>query len=242
MDYRLALMCGTDIPLPLYQLTIHQPSLKEISYIGEEDFFTGIQCLCINKTMFLNTEDKNLLSNTNNFQIFMMIVQEKEAKDKKDAIIKVLSLIFPNYKVLFTPSSILLNNSDESVIIDINNFEEIQEVFKLIFCTKTGPMDKQTFNPADEKAKEIAQKLMRGRQRIANERAASNTSIFSQYLSTLAIGLHQSIEELQKLTMFQIYDLIERFSLWLNWDLDVRQRLAGGKPSKEAENWMKSLH
>jgi hypothetical protein len=55
----------------------------------------------------------------------MMIVQEKEAKDKKEAIIKVLSLIFPNYKVLFTPSSILLNNSDESVIIDINNFEEI---------------------------------------------------------------------------------------------------------------------
>jgi len=42
--------------------------------------------------------------------------------------------------------------------------------------------------------------------------------------------------------MFQIYDLIERFSLWVNWDLDVRQRLAGGKPSKEAENWMKSLH
>jgi len=55
----------------------------------------------------------------------MMIVQEKEAKDKKDAIIKVLGLIFPNYKVLFTPSSILLNNSDGSIIIDESNFEDI---------------------------------------------------------------------------------------------------------------------
>jgi hypothetical protein len=48
-------------------------------------------------------EDKNALSSTNNFQIFMMIMQEKEAKDKKEATIQVLTLLFPGYKILFTP-------------------------------------------------------------------------------------------------------------------------------------------
>jgi len=52
-------------------------------------------------------EGKNVLENTNNFQIFMMIMQEKEAKDKKEATKKVLQLLFPDYKVLFTPNSIL---------------------------------------------------------------------------------------------------------------------------------------
>jgi hypothetical protein len=52
-------------------------------------------------------EDKTALSNVNNFQIFMMIMQEKEAKDKKIATQKVLTLIFPEYKVLFTPNSLL---------------------------------------------------------------------------------------------------------------------------------------
>lgn len=45
MDFRLALMTGVDIPIPNLGLTIHQPTLKEISMLGEEDFFIGIQCL-----------------------------------------------------------------------------------------------------------------------------------------------------------------------------------------------------
>ena len=35
MDTRLAMICGTDIPVPSCQLVLHQPTLEEISYIGE---------------------------------------------------------------------------------------------------------------------------------------------------------------------------------------------------------------
>jgi hypothetical protein len=42
MDTRLSLMCGTDYPVPECQLTIHQPTIKEIALIGEADFFTGM--------------------------------------------------------------------------------------------------------------------------------------------------------------------------------------------------------
>ena len=242
MDYRLALMCGIDIPIPECQLIVHQPRIKEIAFIGEQDFFVGAQCLCLNKTMFV--EDKNVLLNTNNFQIFMAIMQEKETKDKKDSVLQVLSLLFPNYKPLITPVSLLLNSSQgDSIIIDDNNFEMLQEVFRAIFCSNEGPMDQQTFNPANDKAKEIAEKIMRGRKRIAEQKSNSQNSIFSQYLSILTVGLNSmSLSELMDLTMFQLYDLIERFGLYSSWDLDVKSRLAGGKPDKEPDNWMKSLH
>jgi len=42
--------------------------------------------------------------------------------------------------------------------------------------------------------------------------------------------------------MFQLYDLVERFMLWVNWDIDIKSRLAGGKPDHEPDNWMKNLH
>jgi len=84
MDLRLALMCGTDIPVPECKLVIHQPRIKEIAYIGETDFFSGIQCLCLNKSMFV--KDESLLADTNNFQIFMTIMSEKEAADKRRAV------------------------------------------------------------------------------------------------------------------------------------------------------------
>ena len=49
MDISLALMTGVDIPIPECQLILHQPTLKEISMMGEKDFFIGAHTLCINK-------------------------------------------------------------------------------------------------------------------------------------------------------------------------------------------------
>jgi len=30
--------------------------------------------------------------------------------------------------------------------------------------------------------------------------------------------------------------------LYVNWDLDIRSRLAGGKTEKQPDNWMKNIH
>ena len=241
MDTRLALMCGIDYPVPECQLVIHQPKISEIAYIGEADFFTGIQCLCLNKSMFV--KDESLLANTNNFQIFMTIMSEKETADKKFAVQQVCTLLFPKYKVLMTPRTVLLNGEGSSIQIDEQNFEYLQEAITNICCLKTGPMDQHSFNPANQKAREIAEKLMRGRQRVAAEKGTNNTSIFSQYLSIITVGLHSmSLQDATELTMFQLYDLVERYMLYINWDMDIRSRLAGAKPDSQPDNWMKNIH
>ena len=241
MDNRLTLMCGTDYPVPQCQLIIHQPRIKEIALIGEQDFFTGIQCLCLNKSMFV--KDESDLSNANNFQIFMTIMSEKEAIDKKVAVQQVCTLLFPKYKVMFTPRSVLISGDGQTMQIDESNFEYLQAAISNICCMKTGPMDQTAFNPANSKAREIAEKLMRGRAKVAAEKGQSNTSIFSQYLSILTVGLgSMSLQDAMDLTMFQLYDLVERYTLYINWDMDVRCRLAGGKPDSQPDNWMKNIH
>ncbi len=241
MDTRLSLMCGTDYPVPECQLIIHQPTIKEIALIGEADFFSGVQCLCLNKSMFV--KDESLLEDTNNFQIFMTIMSEKETVDKKLAVQQVCTLLFPKYKVMFTPRSVLITGEGQTIQIDERNFEYLQAALSEITCMKTGPMDQQTFNPANAKAREIAEKLMRGRARVAAEKGQSNVSVFSQYLSILTVGINSmSLNDLTNLTMFQLYDLIERYMLYVNWDMDVRCRLAGGKPDSQPDNWMKTIH
>lgn len=242
MDTRLTLMCGIDYPVPECQLTIHQPKIKEIAFIGESDFFSGIQCLCLNKTMFV--KDESLLENTNNFQIFMMIMSEKETVEKRLAVQQVCTLLFPKQKIMFTPRSIVFTQEGQQpVMIDETNFEFLQAAITDICCLKTGPMDQQSFNPANAQAREIAEKLMRGRQRVAAQKGEANLSIFSQYLSILTVGLgSMSMQNAMELTMFQLYDLIERYMLYINWDMDIRCRLAGGKPESQPDNWMKNIH
>jgi hypothetical protein len=51
-----------------------------------------------------------------------------------------------------------------------------------------------------------------------------------------------SLEDCLNLTMYQMFDLVERYMLWTNWDLDVKSRLAGGKPDSKPDNWMKNIH
>lgn len=232
-------MTGVDIPIVECKIILHQPTIEEISFIGETEFFIGVQTLCLNKSMFI--EDKNDLNDISNFQIFMTIMRDKNTVDKKNSVLQVLNILFPKYKILITPNSLIFSDKEQN-IIDNTNFEYLQDVLKLVFCQNMGPMDQQAFNPADKKAKEIADKLMRGRQRVAAQKNNGNGSIFSQYLSILVIGVNQNLHDLIKLTMFQLYDLIERYSLYINWDIDIRQRLAGAKPDSQPENWMKNIH
>lgn len=241
MDIRLALMCGTDIPVPECELTLHQPKIREIALIGETDFFSGIQCLCLNKNMFV--QDESLLETTTNFQIFMTVMSEKEAIEKKVAVQQVCTLLFPTMKVSFTPRAMMLIGDGKTIMIDENNFDTLQNAISSICCLKTGPMDQQNFNPANEQAKKIADKLMRGRQRVAAQKEGGSASLLSQYLSTVTIGIpSMSLQDAMDLTMFQLYDLIERYMLYLNWDMDIRSRLAGAKPDSQPENWMKNIH
>lgn len=241
MDTRLALMCGIDIPIPECQLTIHQPRIKEIAFIGEKDFFTGIQCLCLNKSMFV--KDESLLDTSTNFQIFMTIMSEKQAADKKAAVQQVLTLLFPSLNVAITPRSLMFLGGDAPIIIDEGNFEFLQAAISSICCLKTGPMDQQSFNPADAQARAIAEKLMRGRQRVAAQKGETNLSIFSQYLSIITVGVNSMpLSQAMNLTMYQLYDIVERYMLYVNWDMDIRSRLAGANPDSKPDNWMKNIH
>lgn len=246
MDIRLALMAGTDIPMPEMQLTMRQPRIKEIALMGETDFFAATQYLCLQKEQLV--EDKALLSSLDNFQVFMKVIEHQQTADKKTALITLLSLLFPSYQPMMTPQSILLRDAEsgEMKLIDSTNFEILQGYTRQVLCINSlFQGDNVVYNPANDAAKRIADKIMAGRRKVAEikSKEQQNQSILARYVSILTVGLHSmSLDDLLNLTLYQLFDLVERYTLWFDWDIDLRQRLAGAQPKKEAENWMKSIH
>ena len=227
-DLRLALMTGVDIPIPELQLVLHQPTIKEISMLGEKDFFIALQFLCLHKNNYI--KDDLLLQQITNFDIFMEVLTNKELElqlnksiDLKSTIVSLLTLLFGEYQILFTPQSlILIPNQGDNIIIDKNNFEELQKILKMVFCLNTNILGEQgEFNPKGQKAREIAEKIMQGRQRVALQNNSTDESAFTRYISILAIGVPKPLEELINCTIFQIYDLMDRYSLWLDWDIFI---------------------
>lgn len=157
------------------------------------------------------------LEKINNFQLLMMLINED--KEKKDDLKTILLMILPEYQIILTPRSILCKKGEENLIIDEENFESFQKILRKVFCQNRKKKDDdeipEQYNVQSKKAKEIAEKLYKGRKRIAELKAAQNPddSMLSRYISILAIGMGYTINELNSLTLYQIVDLFERFTM-----------------------------
>ena len=249
----LQLIAGIDLPVLALETTIHQPTIKEIALVGELEFFQAVQILCFDKNTIIaaNPKDSSGLLNMNNFQIFMTLITDPKVQDsakKKNDILSVFQILFPLYSAQFLPRGIFFNNSQNkhSFTIDERNFVALQEAIGMVCGVNNNASGQNgTFKPRGQKAAEIAAKLMRGRQRAAAQRGESSASggVLSRYISILTVGLQSmSLEDCLNLTIFQLYDLIERYGLYTAWDLDIKSRLAGGKPDSKPDDWMKNIH
>ena len=245
----LLLLSGNDIPFPEAQLTIHQPTIKEIGYIGEEAFFSGCDLLDFSKNI-LSYEDKVRLEDKSNFEIFMSIMKDKQTmaiQSNKISAMLVLSLMFPSYQFSFSNDSIVFEKENESgeqeiYFINQDNFERFKEILVSIFCLNKHKKEEQNFNPANERARKIAEKLQKGREKVAATKGPQKISVLSRYISILTVGERKNMNELLSLTVYQLFDEFERFELKQAFDTYFKAKLAGAQNIEEVENWMKELH
>lgn len=246
-DYRLPLMNGIDIPIPELQLTVHVPTIKEIAYMGEQAYFSAVQYICLEKEILI--QDETISSSLTNFQVLMKVLEQSKDKEKQNQLITLLKFLFPDYNANFIKGkSIILTSADtQPVLIDDSNFDILQNVLKEIFCIHSiFQKDNIVYNPqkGNKKAEEIAQKIARGKMRVAQikSKEASNESILTRYQSILAVANIAPLSESSNYNIFQLFDLMERYNMKIDSDVDLQVRLTGAQPEKPVESWMKDLH
>lgn len=242
-DFRLSLMVGIDIPVPELQLIFHAPTIKDIAYMGEKQYFMAVQYLCLEKEQLV--QDETLLLSMTNFQVLMKILEQTKDKDKKSAIITLLKLLFPDFSAAITKNSIILTMDDgPMILIDEQNFDTFQEVLREILCVNSLFQGENViYNPGNDRAKEIANKLMKGRRKVAEQKAGNgNQSVLVRYISILTVAQIITLEDCINCNMFQLFDLMDRYTKKTEWDTDRQVKLAGGKTEKQVESWMKDIH
>jgi hypothetical protein len=55
----------------------------------------------------------------------MMVMEDESMLEKKQDVISVLTVLFPDYKVIFTPRTIVLTKEKETFNIDESNFKAL---------------------------------------------------------------------------------------------------------------------
>ena len=239
----LLLLSGNDLPFPEAGLTIHQPRIKEIAYITERHFWSACQLLKFNKEI-LPDQDKIDLVNRSNFNIIMMMIQEKnfESQQARLSVISILALLFPTKEILLNNKTIQLRNHQTGEINEITeqNFEAFKKILISMFCL-TNEENKQ-YNPQGELAKKIANKIKRGRQQKAKLAPNAKISILGRYISILSVGQQKDMNILMNYTVYQLMDEFNRYKLKLHYDSWERYRIAGATGMEDPEDWLKDIH
>lgn len=249
MENELLLLSGNDIPFIGGQLTIHQPTIKEIAYIGEEAFYSGCELLRFSKDN-LSKEDRINLENQTNFDIIMSIVNDRSniaMQQYKIFLTMLLSLIFPTCSIRIGNKDIQLTdneNKEEVKSINSKNFNEFLDILNSMFCLKPTSGDGAEFNPEGDLAKKIADKLRRGRQKKEEQlpQSQKKVAILSRYVSILATGQQKNFNDLFQYTVYQLLDEFQRYQAKVNFDIYIEAKMAGAKDLQEVDDWMKDFH
>ena len=244
----LLLLSGNDIPFVEAQVNIHQPSIKEIAYIGEESFFIGCEILNFSKDS-LSYEDREQLVNFSDLEVFLAILDGPFAQTRreKNSVILILTLIFPDYTVDFKEKEIVLSrqieNETEIRIIDSNGFKVLQKIIKAMFCLNKED-NSEGYNPVGDLSKSIAKKLEERKRKLAEQSKSSNgkINILCRYISILSVGQQKDMNDLLNYTVFQLFDEFQRYELKMQADYNFQARMAGAKDLPEIEDWMKDIH
>jgi hypothetical protein len=227
---------------------IHNPSLAELFEIfeTEDDLIFCLQIASISLKELLKIKGADGISE---FQLFQtLLLSDKNiggvTPSQKAKIVKLLLLLFPGYEMEILNDRFIFKKDENIILLSDNNFDLFKQILADMFDFKsimgdTTNVQQNAFDPANEQARKIAEKIEQGRKKIGELKADSRQSIFENYLSVLSVGFGIPITILaEQLNLYTLIKTYKRFVAKIAWDMDIKCRLAGGTPQDSPENWM----
>lgn len=232
----------TQVDLDFCGIPFHQPTLKEIAegFDKEEDFFGILQLFHIDLKELTEMSEE-----IDSFQIFLSIFYSSDIdNNRKNMLSKFLNMIFKDCNISIGDSEIIITHQNNICILNSTNFEQLRTYVQTVFVTKQilDSEEEEFGKAASAAAKRIQEKLKERHKKLAQQKGQEerNTPILENYLSILSVGLHLDILNLMNLTMYNLFELLNRYNLKISWDIDLKCRLAGGGDKEsQPENWMK---
>ena len=242
MNNELLLLSKNDIPFIEAQVNIHQPTISEISFIGEENFFAACQLINFNKSR-LSEEDRIGLEDKSDFEIFMSIMRSREKMEYRNSVLMLFALLFPKSQIKVTDTEIILISSETTARINAMNYDAFKDIIIAMFGLNDSDGTTAVYNPADTRAARIAEKLERAKAKREQKSGKTNkVAIFSRYISILAVGEQKDMNDFLQYSVFQLCDEFKRYQKKQSFDMYIQAKMAGAKDLDEVDNWMDDIH
>lgn len=241
-DY-LTLYSGVDIVLKETNVIMHQPTIKEIAMLGEDNLFILLQLINLDKDSVFGDETK--ANEVSNLDIFLRLINV-ERQDLREVAAQFFTLLFKDYKVEFLEKEIKLTfNEQEDVVVSINkdSYEEVKKTINDIFMIhsidENASKDKATQKLVAKfkKRKEILTKKKQNLQ-TDEEKMGEIPSAIASMVSVLSIGNNISTQEILNYNYLRLCVDYKKLVTKVQYDSVDRYRIAGAKIEHDPDNWI----
>ena len=224
-DLELLLLSGMPIELNFGKL--YPLKLQDIVKLGYSKYNYYISLLLIDKSNLQNEEDN--LNDITNFEVIYEICNFNEQFKKN----------YFNMLELFSKETVRLWNGffyfgdlKEERIINKDNFDEFIILLKEINCMINK--EDNEFNPANEKAREIAERIKRAREKINKVKSKSGENLsLSDLISAFAFyNKNTDLNSIFEMTIYQFNNQFQRMQLVNNYEISIQSLLHGADPKK----------
>lgn len=265
---KLHILAGTPVPVRSMGTIISQPKIREIAAIGEDKYFTVLSLFQkANREEFkseiLKSEEERIkkenpdlemteddkreiefeldIAYPSDFSVFIYLL--KTFPDLKSSFESFLYIIFPNLrKIAWVPTLNLTFAGEGSIDFTEDMFAEVKDIVLSSLNYRTAEEQRAEFNPANNMASEIAEKIKRAKEKRNTEVSSNSTeSPLADMSSILASSSNLSIQEVMDMTYPQLVIQYERSSLLLGFVNQIRASAFGGLDPDDIIDWTKTL-
>jgi len=237
-DLELCLLAGYPIETEVGKL--YPLKLKDIVEIGLTKYneYLGIATFDIND---IDLGDINIVEGEISTFEFILVNCHYQSSFK-DKFIEALSLFFKESVSLDIENNIFyIGEKEEEKIINNDNYEYIQDLLmKQNYLKKEK---KEDYNPGNEQAKKFIEKLKKNKRNAPKPK--SDVSLHSIVSGIAWKSNNISIFDVWNLTIYQIYDAVQRMDLIDNYEGHLQGIFAGTIDPKKLDfkniNWTKIL-
>ena len=224
-DLELLLLSG--MPIELNFGNLYPLKLKEIVKLGYNKYNYYISLILIDKLILQNNDTD--LNDINNFEVIYELC--KYDKHFKINYFNMLELFFKETIDMYD-GFFYFGDLKEERIINKDNFDEFIILLKEINCMVNKEDNK--FNPANDKAREIAERIKKAREKINKVKSKSGENLsLSDLISAFAFyNKNTDLNSIFEMTIYQFNNQFQRMQLVNNYEISIQSLLHGADPKK----------
>lgn len=240
----LELLSGRDIVVKELNLKFHQPTLNEVSLLGEQVFRTILRLCCADTDSLFKQASLKLQTEMSNIELLYVYTKKEDVSGLSSKIKIFFNILFPDYTVTFNEHDIFLLHDKTLVRINQTNYEIFNKTLQEI-CGYDNSLNQSSpkYNPANKQAASIAEKLRKGQEKADSQKSSTaSQNFFARFASILSVGLGINLNEIMEYTLFQFYDITLRFQYHFSFSIELQMSALGATPkNKEEEKDKKSF-